>query len=261
MNDIIPTSLSEKQASCSSLAGRTLVITGASRGIGRAIALKSAQLGMNLAISAYKNEEMLDSVCKKARDLNVSCLPYMGDMGNPKDVKAFFYLIREKYGHADFLINNAGISHVGLLQDMTDSQWQEIFNVNINSAFYNSKEFIKDAIPRKFGSIINISSIWGEVGASMEVAYSSTKGALNSFTRALAKELAPSNIPVNAISCGMIDTDMNSCFSKDDIDSIINEIPAGRMGSADEVADLALNLLTSPSYLTGQVIRLDGGWI
>lgn len=261
MNYIIPTSLSEKQASYSSLAGRTLVVTGASRGIGRAIALKSAQLGMNLAISAYKNEEMLDSVCKKARDLNVSCLPYMGDMGNPKDVKAFFYLIREKYGHADFLINNAGISHVGLLQDMTDSQWQDIFNVNINSAFYNSKEFIKDATPRKFGSIINISSIWGEVGASMEVAYSATKGALNSFTRALAKELAPSNIPVNAISCGMIDTDMNSCFSKDDIESIINEIPAGRMGSADEVADLALNLLTSPSYLTGQVIRLDGGWI
>lgn len=261
MNDDTLASLAKKQSFNSCLTGKTIVITGASRGIGRSIALKSAQLGMNLAISAYKNEEMLDCVCKEIRTLNVSCLPYIGNMGDPKDVKTFFYLIREKYGHADFLINNAGISHVGLLQDMTDSQWREIFNVNIDSVFYNSREFIKDAIPLKSGSIINISSIWGEVGASMEVAYSATKGALNSFTKALAKELAPSNIPVNAISCGMIDTDMNSCFSSDDIASLTNEIPAGRMGTPTEVADLVLNLLTAPSYLTGQVIRLDGGWI
>ncbi|MBS4899370.1 MAG: SDR family NAD(P)-dependent oxidoreductase [Clostridiales bacterium] len=259
INNIDNDNSNDNKYSC--LSGKTLVITGASRGIGRALALKSAQSGLNLAVSCYKNEEKLDSLVKEVRSMGADCLKYVGDMGDSKNVRSFFSLIREKYGHADFLVNNAGISHIGLLQDMTDSEWRRLFQTNVDSFFYTSREFIKDSIPRKKGSIINISSVWGEAGASMETAYSASKGAVNSFTKALAKELAPSGINVNAISCGIIDTDMNACFSEDDLNDILNEIPAGRMGLPEEVALTALNLLTGPSYLTGQIIRLDGGWI
>ena len=153
-----------------------------------------------------------------------------------------------------------GISHIGLLTDMTEEEWQKIMSTNVDSLFYTSKFGVPKMLQKHQGKIINISSVWGNVGASMEVAYSTSKGAVNSFTKALAKELAPSNIQVNAIACGLINTDMNSYFSEEDIDNIIEEIPANRIGLPEEVAKLCHMLAEAPEYLTGQIITLDGGW-
>ena len=144
---------------------------------------------------------------------------------------------------------------------MTPEEWNRIIGVNLNSAFYCSRLAIPLMLKKKDGCIINISSVWGEHGASMEVAYSASKGGINSFTKALAKELAPSSIRVNAVACGMIDTDMNRIFDKDDISYILEEIPADRMGQPEEVADLVYHLCIDNSYITGQIITLDGGWI
>ncbi len=161
----------------------------------------------------------------------------------------------------DVLVNNAGISYVGLLTDMSYLEWQQVINTNLSSCFITCKHVIPSMVSKKNGKIINISSVWGNVGASMEVAYSASKGGMNSFTKALAKELAPSNIQVNAIACGVIDTDMNKCFREEDMEALIEEIPADRIGKAEEVAKLALQLCIGNEYLTGQIITLDGGWI
>ena len=181
----------------------------------------------------------------------------MGDMGNPSDVEKLFENIQE----LDVLVNNAGISYVGLLHEMSLEDWQKTMNTNLNSVFYTSRLAIPLMLQKHSGRIINISSVWGNVGASMEVAYSASKGGINSFTKALAKELAPSQIAVNAIACGVIDTDMNRCFSPEDMDSLRQEIPADRIGQASEVAQTVSMLLHAPDYLTGQVITIDGGWI
>ena len=161
----------------------------------------------------------------------------------------------------NILINNAGISCFGLLQDTTPEQWDAMITSNLNSVFYCSKLAIPEMLSKKSGKILSISSVWGNVGASMEVPYSTTKGAINAFTKALAKELGPSNIQVNAIACGMIDTEMNAVLSEDDITAITEEIPAGRMGTPEEVAELAFAITKKNDYLTGQIITLDGGWI
>ena len=161
----------------------------------------------------------------------------------------------------DVLINNAGISHIGLLTDMTYEQWQDGIQTNLTSCFLTCKYVVPGMVRQKSGKIINISSVWGNVGASMEVAYSASKGGINSFTKALAKELGPSNIQVNALACGVIDTDMNRCFDEADMQALIEEIPADRIGKPEEVAFLVGQLATQNTYLTGQIITLDGGWI
>ena len=143
---------------------------------------------------------------------------------------------------------------------MSEKDWDNVLSTNLSSAFYTARQAIPLMLKEHSGKIINISSVWGNVGASTEVAYSASKGGLNAFTRALAKELAPSNIQVNAIACGIIDTDMNHCFSQEEIDSIIEESPADRLGTAQEAARMVLQIINSPAYLTGQIITLDGGW-
>ena len=178
-------------------------------------------------------------------------------MGNASDVGRLFDSIRS----LDVLVNNAGISHIGLLQDMTDEEWHRVISVNLDSCFYTCRRAIPLMLGAGGGRILNISSVWGNVGASMEVAYSASKGGVNSFTRALAKELAPSNIQVNALACGVIDTDMNSCFSEEERAALQDEIPAGRFGSPKEAAQMAVQLICAPGYLTGQILTLDGGWV
>ena len=160
----------------------------------------------------------------------------------------------------DVLINNAGISYFGLIQDMSFSDWDRVMSTNLNSCFYTVRHAIPLMLAKGQGRIINISSVWGSTGASMETAYSASKGAVNAFTRALAKELAPSNIQVNAASFGVIDTDMNRGFTQEELKQLTDEIPAGRMGSCEEAARLVLQLVRSPAYLTGQIITMDGGW-
>ena len=167
----------------------------------------------------------------------------------------------DTFGGIDVLINNAGIASIGLLTDMDIEDWNRILSTNLTSVFSTCRCAVPCMVHNKQGKIINISSVWGIVGASCEVAYSACKGGVNAFTRALAKELAPSNIQVNAIACGVIDTDMNACFSPEERRELEDEIPAGRYGTPEDVAELAFSLAAGHSYLTGQVITLDGGWI
>jgi len=236
---------------------RTAFITGASRGIGKAIATELAAHDYDLYLVCRNSGEQLYRLkieLERKFLVNVTC--FVGDVASYDFLRQCF----EEIDHLDVLVNNAGISYIGLISEMTVKDWDDIINTNLSSAFYTSKCAIPGMVHEKSGKIINISSVWGNVGASMEVAYSASKGGLNAFTRALAKELAPSNIQVNAIACGVIDTDMNKCFSMEDIEILKGEIPADRMGTIDEVARLVMQIINSPSYLTGQVITLDGGW-
>ena len=167
---------------------------------------------------------------------------------------------KETFGGIDIVINNAGISHIGLLSDMSAEEWHNLLDINLSSVFYTSKLAIPYMLSKQAGKIINISSVWGNVGASCEVAYSASKGGMNTLTKALAKELAPSNIQVNAVACGCIDTEMNQCFSEEERQDLMNEIPAGRFGKTEEVAELVFTLAHNHNYLTGQIIAFDGGW-
>ena len=236
---------------------KTALVTGASRGIGLSIATILAQNGYHLHLTCKNSYKQLQDVAKSLSETyNITCQAHKTDMGNFAEVWTLFSNIDS----LDVLINNAGISHIGLLQDTTVDEWQKVIDTNLSSVFFTSKMAIPKMLENKSGAIINISSIWGDVGASMEVAYSASKGGVNAFTKALAKELAPSNIAVNAISCGVIDTDMNKCFSKNEMAALIEEIPANRLGTPQEVAELTLQLIDSPKYLTGQVISINGGF-
>ena len=237
-----------------------VLITGASRGIGRAIALSFASDCWNVAVSCRHDSPELESLQREVKNTGVSFLPFIGDMGLEEDVREMFRRIRETFGSLDVLVNNAGISHIGLLQDMSLSQWDAVLRTNLTSSFLCCREVIPMMLANQSGSIINISSVWGNTGAATETAYCASKGGMNGFTKALAKELAPSNIAVNAIACGVIDTDMNDFLSPEEKLSLIEEIPAGRMGSPADVAETALALAGSTRYLTGQIIILDGGW-
>lgn len=237
---------------------KTAFLTGASRGIGSAIAKALAKEGYDLYLVCHTRKDLLASLIEELeKKYSISCTGFVGDISDFQFVSQCF----SKINHLDVLINNAGISYVGLFQDMTPEEWKQILDTNLSSAFYTSKLAITNMIQQKSGKIINISSIWGNAGASTEAAYSASKGGLNSFTKALAKELAPSNIQVNAIALGMMDTDMNNCFSAEEKASIIEDIPTGRMGSPAEAAELVISLLKSPAYLTGQIITMDGGWL
>ena len=240
---------------------KTILITGASRGIGRAIAYRFAQAGYSLVINCSKSAESLMTLKNELQqNFHVQVLASVGNIGDYSYVKELFKKIETEFGGVDIVVNNAGISHIGLLSDMTSDEWHRIMNTNLSSVFYTSKLAIPYMVSNKSGKIINISSVWGNVGASCEVAYSATKGGMNSFTKALAQELAPSNIQVNAIACGCIDTEMNQCFSEEERQDLINEIPAGRFGKPEEVAELVYTLASEHNYLTGQIITLDGGW-
>ena len=243
------------------MAKRIVMVTGASRGIGKAIAVKFAKKGYDVAINCIRNEERLMQAKKEIEGYQADCVAYVGDMGDSGCCREFYKMVKKQLGTPDVLVNNAGISYIGLLQDMSDEDWNRIIQANLTSVFNCCRQVIPDMVGKKSGKIVNISSQWGVVGASCEAAYSATKGGINALTKALAKELAPSNIQVNAIACGAIDTEMNHFLHREDLISLMEEIPAGRLGKAEEVADLAYHLGYKESYLTGQVIGLDGGWI
>ena len=234
------------------------LVTGASRGIGAAIATALAQEGYDLYLTCHHNMELLEELaCHLENTCQVSCKCYAFPVYVEKAMQDMF----REIPYLDVLVNNAGISYIGLLTDMTYEEWQQVLRTNLDSCFLTCRNALPGMIHRKKGKIINISSVWGNVGASMEVAYSASKGGVNSFTKALAKELGPSNIQVNAIACGVIDTDMNKCFSEEERQELIAEIPADRMGKTQEVAQLVVQLCTGNEYLTGQIITWDGGWI
>lgn len=241
---------------------RTVMITGASRGIGAAIAKIFASNGWNLALTCIRSEERLKALAERLHaSYGVTCLTFTGDMGKEEDVQDCFHQIEQRFGGVRVLINNAGISHVGLFTDLSLETWDQVMRNNSTSVFLCTRQALPYMLRQRSGSIINISSVWGCVGASCETAYSASKGAVNALTMALSKELAPSGIAVNAIACGAIDTDMNACFTEEERSDIAEEIPAGRFGTPEEVAGLVFSVACQPSYLTGQIIRLDGGWI
>lgn len=236
---------------------KTVLITGASRGIGKATAECFAKAGYRLILTCCNSINDLKLFADELRtQYQVSCEVFRTDMGCEAEVVTLFESIKELH----VLVNNAGISHVGLLTDMTSEEWHRVLAVNLDSCFYTCRAAIPLMLQKHSGKIINVSSVWGNQGASTEVAYSASKGGMNAFTRALAKELAPSNIQVNAIACGVIDTAMNGALTEAERQALREEIPADRFGTPEEVGRLILQLADSPEFLTGQVITMDGGW-
>jgi len=240
---------------------KTVLVTGSSRGIGKAIALKFANEGYNVVINCATKEDLLMEVKTEIERQGVACLASVGDMGQYEVAEQLFKQIKQTFGSLDVLVNNAGIASIGLFTDTKPEDWNRIITTNLTSVFNCCSLAVPDMIHNKCGKIINISSVWGIVGASCEVAYSASKGGVNAFTKALAKELAPSNIQVNAVACGVIDTEMNRMLDKEAMQQLIDEIPANRLGKAEEVADLVYQLSQKNAYLTGQIITIDGGWI
>ena len=241
---------------------KTALITGASRGIGRAAAAAFAGAGYDLVLNCAHSIKELEDFSQELRDtFSIQVLCCCGDIGDYTFVCRMFDKIQDFCDGIDVLINNAGISHIGLLTDMSYEDWEKLLHTNLTSVFACCKCAIPYMVSRKSGKIINISSDWGVYGASCEAAYSATKGGMNALTKALAKELAPSNIQVNAVACGVIDTDMNACFAKEERLQLEEEIPAGYFGKPEDVALFLLQLASAPSYLSGQIISCDGGWI
>lgn len=240
----------------------TVLVTGASRGIGRAIALTFAKKGYHVYINCNTSVDELEALASEILALPGGSVDVcVGGVGDADVVRSIFALIEHTSGALDVLINNAGIAHIGLFQDMTDEEWNRLVQTNLSSVFYCCRSAVPGMVSQKAGKIINISSMWGTSGASCEVAYSATKAGVHGLTRALAKELAPSNIQVNAIACGCIDTAMNAQLSDAERHSLEAELPAGRFGTPQEVADMVMQLAESPAYLTGQIIGFDGGFL
>lgn len=241
---------------------KNALITGASRGIGRSTAILFAQNGYHVFLNCNKSVEELKQVqeeIEKHHPKAVTLVP--GNVGNPSDVRSIFGEIYSHCDSLDVLINNAGIAHIGLLMDLTDEEWQQIIDTNLSSVFYCCREAVPKMVSKKSGRIINISSMWGTVGASCEAAYSASKSGIHGLTRALAKELAPSGISVNAIACGVIDTVMNAQLDKAERQSLAEEIPAGRFCRPEEIAEVIWQTVNTPAYMTGQIIGVDGGYI
>ena len=233
------------------------LITGASRGIGAATARALAQEGYDLFLVCKSSEEEIHVIKEETeKSAGISCQTMLCDVSDPEQVE----LMAQKAGEVHILINNAAISHVGLMTDMSLDRWHQVIDTNLNSLFYLCRLIVPQMVRRQSGKILNVSSVWGNVGASMEVAYSASKGGVNSFTKALAKELAPSDIQVNAVAFGVIDTDMNVGFSAEEMNELKREIPADRIGSPQEAAQMICRILEAPSYFTGQVITMDGGY-
>lgn len=239
---------------------KNVFISGASRGIGKGIATTLAKEGYNLALCCNNNIDSLTNYAKELQETyHIKAKAYKLNVSDYSEWETTSKQIFNDFKTINIIINNAGISYIGLITDMCEEDWEKIIKTNLSSIFYSTKSFLPNMIHNKSGEIINISSMWGEKGASCEVAYSATKGGVNSYTKALAKEVAPSNIKVNAISCGIIDTDMNKCFSNDEKKELVSEIPMNRFGTPSEIGSLVLSIINSPNYMTGQIIGCDGG--
>ncbi|MBQ9514456.1 MAG: 3-oxoacyl-ACP reductase FabG [Clostridia bacterium] len=239
------------------------LITGASGDIGKKIAEKFLKKGYFAVCQYNKNEravkEITDEFNKKGYKDNFAF--YKADFTSSFSIQEFYNKVKKSFIKVDVLVNNAGVDLYKLITETTEKEWDEVFFVNIKSVYLLTNLLLPDMISNRCGKIINISSVWGKVGASMEVAYSASKSALIGYTKALAKELAPSNINVNCVCPGVIDTKMNGRFSKDEMKEIVDAVPIGRIGKAEDVAELVYFLSTDKaSYITGEVITVDGGF-
>lgn len=240
---------------------KTVLITGASRGIGSEIARKLAENNeYNIVINYNNSVDAAKNLKSEFDKLNVDSLIIKADVSKYGEVDKMFSEIESVFGGVDILINNAGISQTSQFQDISIDMWNEIFAVNVNGCFNTSKRALDYMLSNHEGTILNFSSIWGSNGASCEVGYAATKGAIEAMTKSLALELAPSNIRVNAIAPGTVNTDMMKCYTDDDLKYICENIPMMRMASAKEIAELVAFIISDKnSYMTGQIIGINGG--
>ena len=238
---------------------KTIIVTGGSRGIGANIATQLAISGYNVILNYNKSEEYALEIKRKLNLEGKNIEIFKADVTKREDVRRLIEFTVQKYGKIDVLVNNAGISQIKLFTDITDEDWENMIRTNLTSCFYTTQEAVKYMINSKNGCIINISSIWGSIGASCEVHYSAAKAGLDGMTKALAKELGPSNIRVNSIAPGIINTEMNSKLSKEDIDNITQEIPLMRIGYPQSITN-CVKWLIEDDYTTGQIIAVNGGW-
>ena len=233
-----------------------VLVTGASRGIGREIAKRLAKEG-NKVIANYNKSEEQAKILQREND-NIEI--YKADVSNREEVHEMVEYILKEHGKIDVLINNAGISENKVFTDVTDEDWNKIINTDLYSVFCVTQEVLHSMIHNKKGCIINISSVWGMVGASCETIYSVAKAGIDGMTKSLAKELGPSNIRVNSIAPGIIDKDMNKNLTQDDIKNIEEEIPLGGIGKTIDIAR-CVDWLIQDEYTTGQIISVNGGWV
>lgn len=241
------------------IASKVVVVTGGSRGIGAEIVRLLAKIGYIVILNYNESEICAKNVESELKEMGCTVDIFKADVSKKAEAESLIKYAINKYEKIDVLINNAGISQSKLFTDITDEDWQNMMNNNLNSAFYCTREAVKNMIHNKQGVIINISSIWGITGASMEVHYSTAKAGLIGFTKALAKELGPSNIRVNGIAPGIIDTDMNKEYSEDEIEDIRKEIPLEKIGKPSSIAK-CIAWLIEDEYTTGEVISINGGW-
>ncbi len=243
---------------------KTALITGASRGIGRATALRLAESGTYplLCLTAHTNADLLEDLANTIREKypEQSVLCSVGEIGSSDYVNQLAGELHAAGGTVQLLINNAAICHHGLIMDLSIEEWDRILRTNLTSVYHTCHTFQHDLMSTGNGKIINISSVFGAVGASCEAAYSAAKGGVDTFTRAYAKELAPSGVSVNAVQLGVVDTEMNGNLSPEDKAALAEEIPFGRFATAEEAAEVIVRLSEMPAYLTGSILRMDGGW-
>ncbi|QTE70129.1 SDR family NAD(P)-dependent oxidoreductase [Clostridiales bacterium FE2011] len=238
----------------------TILITGASHGVGKAFAIACAQSGRfsKIILNGGTDTAALEDTARRVSAAgDLVCLADVGDVSD----LAYVQGLRERFGPVDTLVNNAGISRIGLLTDMSPDVWDRVLRVNVTSLYNTCHTYVPDMVSNGGGQILNVSSVWGLCGASCEVAYSASKGAVNAFTKALAKELAPSHIRVNAIALGIIGTRMNAHLTETETAEICDQIPAGYIASPEDAAQAMLRLLDMPEYFNGEIVRFDGCWI
>ncbi len=243
-----------------SLKNKVALVTGASRGIGRAAALALGLAGCRVVVNFCRDEAAAAAVCGEIRGNGGEAVSVQADIADEAQAAALFAAARAGLGPVEILVNNAGIAHFGLLTDVSAAEWRRLMGVNLDGAFFCCREALADMVPKKRGCIINVASMWGQVGASCEAAYSASKGGLIALTRALAKEVGPSGIRVNCVAPGVIATDMNSRLSEADLTALAEDTPLGRIGRPEEVAE-AILYLAGAEFVTGQVLGVNGGFV
>ncbi len=239
---------------------RTALVTGGAVGIGAAIVKKLCEDGFSVAVNFNSSEQRAMSLCSELISSGYDVFPVKCNVASAEEVIRMVDTVYRHFGRIDVLVNNAGVSLWGLFDTVSDSQWCDTIDINLKGTFNCCKEVIKLMLRSKYGRIINISSVWGQLGASCEAVYSASKAGVIGLTKALAKEYAPSGITVNCVAPGVIDTDMMSRFSQEEKAAVCEEIPIGRMGSANEVAEaVSFFAAEASSYITGQILGVNGG--
>lgn len=236
---------------------KSVLITGGTRGIGAACAEEFSKKGWNVVINYKSSTDKARNLCQK-----LGAYAVCADISNSAEVKSMYNELKNSGIRTNCIVNNAGVASDCLFTDISEEEWDRIFNINVKGSFLVTKAFLPDMISRQAGSIVNVASIWGQTGASMEVHYSASKAAIIGMTKALAKEVAPSGIRVNCVCPGYIDTDMNNIYSEEEKADICGEIPLMRTGTPAEAAKVIEFIASdNASYMTGQIIGVNGGWL